>query len=488
MSNTGPRANGTLDFGASSPRIVIIGAGAGGLITALSLKKRLEYSNFTIFEKGFGLGGTWRENTYPGCACDTDSHWYSISSDPNPSWSQTYPEQAEILAYLTSVADKHRLQDHCEYGCEFLSGKWDEQKKQYTLTIQRRALSSGPEDAEPTDPQSQKSFSAFTQWVFKNVPGILWLFRLSIFLTTDITYLFFITSPVTNIIRRVFEARCRRYIRQQAPKQLHDDLMPNYPLGCKRIVRDSGYLNSLNRPNVEVIWDPITEIAADGVVTKPNQPSNSGVDSDTRTTHTLDVLILATGFDTRVSYALPLEGRQGTTIKSLFSDSGGPIAYRGTTIPFFPNMFMLSGPNTINGHVSTIYMEEVQVNYILNLITPILEPWLQHKRWFRPRGPKTQLRTLTVEPTTRQRSNITRSCKGIWRKRHGQVVALVGIEMVWGGIRVSYCSPRFYTSRRSTFEYHSAVFPGYAVQWWASLRNVVWRDFSVVREGDTAKD
>ncbi len=91
-----------------APTIAILGAGAGGLCMAMRLK-HMGITSFTIFEKAAGVGGTWRDNTYPGACCDVKSHLYSFSFEPNPDWRDTFAEQPEILAYFEHCAEHHDL-------------------------------------------------------------------------------------------------------------------------------------------------------------------------------------------------------------------------------------------------------------------------------------------------------------------------------------------------------------------------------------------
>lgn len=129
---------------------------------------------------------------------------------------------------------------------------------------------------------------------------------------------------------------------------MHEKLVPKYPFGCKRIIRDPGYLKSLYRPNVNLEWDGIAEIVKDGIITK------------TGTFHHLDILIPATGFDLE-QLAPPVTGINGRTIQDYFVEKKGATAYRGTNIPGFPNTFIIFGPNVASGHASAIFVIECQV-------------------------------------------------------------------------------------------------------------------------------
>ena len=106
-----------LSSGAGKPRVGILGAGAAGLCMAIRLKD-LGLDDLTIFEKSDGVGGTWRDNTYPGAACDVPSHLYSFSFAPKTDWSRKYAEQPEILSYFESLVDRYDLGPHLLLGTE----------------------------------------------------------------------------------------------------------------------------------------------------------------------------------------------------------------------------------------------------------------------------------------------------------------------------------------------------------------------------------
>src|SRR5450432_1028021 len=113
-------------------QVVIIGGGFSGLGVAIRLLKR-GITDFVILEKGSQLGGTWRENTYPGCACDVPSHLYSYSFAPKTSWSRVFAEQSEIQAYLLEVADRYGLMPYVRLDTEMLRSDWDAAKKRWQI-------------------------------------------------------------------------------------------------------------------------------------------------------------------------------------------------------------------------------------------------------------------------------------------------------------------------------------------------------------------
>ena len=112
--------------------IAIIGAGFAGLGMAIQLKQR-GMDAFTVFEGGSDVGGTWRDNTYPGCACDVPSHLYSFSFERNPDWSCNYSPQEEILAYLRHCAEKYRVRPHIRFDTWIAKASWVEEEKRWRL-------------------------------------------------------------------------------------------------------------------------------------------------------------------------------------------------------------------------------------------------------------------------------------------------------------------------------------------------------------------
>jgi len=151
-----------------------------------------------------------------------------------------------------------------------------------------------------------------------------------------------------------------RYITHEAPKQYLEQLMPSYPPGCKRLIVDPGYLNALKRPNVSLNWDGIDDIIPEGIRTKKGEIVP------------LDVMIFATGFE-HGAINVNVTGSSGKTIQEFFESQDGPTAYLGTTVPGFPNFFIIFGPNTSTGHASVICSVESQINYTVQMIKPLLE-------------------------------------------------------------------------------------------------------------------
>ncbi|KAI0000784.1 FAD/NAD-P-binding domain-containing protein [Russula compacta] len=413
--------------------IAIVGAGFGGLTAAIGLKTKWGLSNFVIYERGSDIGGTWRDNTYPGCASDVPIHFYSLSTDPNPAWSHSHGTQPEILEYMRGVVDKYGLRAHYQFHTSVDKAEWDADanmwrietrdvrtgKKQLShatalvsaigiLVVPRYpklqgiesfkgevfhsarwrhdvnlrgkrvgVLGNGSSSSQfipiiSKDPTvtvvnfartpmwyvSTLSFrySGFTKWAFAHIPLVQCIYRFMIATAYEMAFLVF-KAKGNNILAKFWSKVSENYMKDTVPIKYHDVIIPRYPIGCKRIVRDQGYLQSLNRPNVRLTFNPITRVEQDGVVTETGEKI------------LLDVLIYGTGFVTD-NYPLNVRGTRGT-LEEYNDAHGGPQAYLGSTVPGFPNFFMMQGPNTTTGHTSVIFSEESQVPYLLQFLEPV---------------------------------------------------------------------------------------------------------------------
>ncbi|KAK7054753.1 hypothetical protein VNI00_003216 [Paramarasmius palmivorus] len=178
---------------------------------------------------------------------------------------------------------------------------------------------------------------------------------------SDIGYLVFNKSNKRTVAatRRMFI----RYIEKMAPKDKVEELVPKYPVGCKRIIIDPDYLTALGRPNVELTWSPIECVAPDGLKLRSGEVVP------------LDVIIFGTGYS--IESGLNIEGVDGVTVRDYFQSKGGPTAYVGSAIPGFPNMFILVGPNVATGHASLIFSQECQIQMAVNIIKAIVDGKIQ---------------------------------------------------------------------------------------------------------------
>ncbi|WP_328393049.1 flavin-containing monooxygenase [Nocardia sp. NBC_00416] len=399
--------------------VLVIGAGFGGIGVAIELRRH-GFDDISILEKAADLGGVWRENTYPGAACDVPSPLYSYSFEQKPDWPQRYSGQAAIHDYLRGVAERHGLLDRIEFGAEVSEAVFDEQAGRWTvhtadgatrtadvlisavgqlsrpqwpsipgidsftgeafhsalwdhgvdLTGKRVACIGTGASAIQYVPQIQPEVAQLTlfqrtaAWVlpkfdteyspiqhklFAKIPGALLVERFGWWLTAEISSLGLVELPV--ISRLVARMATRNLTENVADPALRAELTPDYPIACKRVLFSSDYFPALTQPNVEVTTEAITEITPEGVRTADG------------TLHPAEVIIYGTGFKgTEFLWPMRIRGRGGRELSEAWS--AGAHAYYGITVPEFPNLFMVYGPNTNLGVGSIIYMIESQSRYI----------------------------------------------------------------------------------------------------------------------------
>ena len=206
-------------------------------------------------------------------------------------------------------------------------------------------------------------YTRVERFVFRWVPFWQKLLRLRIFLEADDETNAYFPTPQGQKDRAQKEAESLKYIYSVAPKKYHDILTPKFPLGCKRRVFDPGYLDSLNRTNVEIIPEGIQEFTETGII------SSSGLRDD------YDIIVLATGFQV-ASFLTPMHiiGSNGTALHEQWKECRGAQAYLGTHVHNFPNLAILFGPNTFPANNSALFACETQVEYaIKSLFAPLLD-------------------------------------------------------------------------------------------------------------------
>ncbi|KAJ3479109.1 hypothetical protein NLI96_g9291 [Meripilus lineatus] len=456
-------------------KVVIIGGGLGGLSTAIALKTQLNFRNFTIYEQSNDIGGTWNDNTYPGCASDVPTHWYSLSTDLNPNWDRSHVLQPELKAYWKQLAVKYGLNEHIVLNTRVRSVVWNAKDQKYTLELQDQENGKVyVERAEvvvsavgflsiPFDPPQLKieSFKGerfhSARWDHsvdlhnKRVAVIGNGCSAAQFLpiiTQDPTThavnfcrtpqwflpaleLFYLTvlSKRDNLNGSV-PKMLEDYMRKKTPKEYHDRIIPKFSIGCKRVIVDSGYLSALHRPNFDINYDGIAEFTEDGVLTKKGEKLP------------FDVVISATGFIVD-EFPLKVKGVDGLSIQDFFKQKGGLEAYLGTTVPGFPNFFLIGGPNTGTGHASVVFSEEVQINYALQLIKPVV------------RGLASSFEVKLKDHDE-------------FNKRLQKKLS----TSVWSG-----CTSWYRTGHSGKI---ASVWPGTMTEFWWKLRSPVWSHYKVV--------
>ncbi|KZO92607.1 FAD/NAD-binding domain-containing protein [Calocera viscosa TUFC12733] len=210
-------------------------------------------------------------------------------------------------------------------------------------------------------PRNNEPFSAWTKWCYRNVPFANRLARWKLLLMIDLISPLFHKNGTK--LRTKIEKISTAHIKKHGPAKYLDFLIPKFPLGAKRIIYDPGYLDSLSRPNVELVHNTqIGQVTEDGVILKNGEECK------------LDAIILATGFDTCTFLtSIDIKGRNGADLKQVWDEVGGPEAYYCSLVPKFPNLYMLGGPNSATGHQSVIFFMECQARWCCKVIKHMLQ-------------------------------------------------------------------------------------------------------------------
>jgi cation diffusion facilitator CzcD-associated flavoprotein CzcO len=404
--------------------VAIIGSGFAGLGMALRLQDE-GFDDFVILERGSDVGGTWRDNTYPGAACDIPSHLYSLSFAPKRDWTRAYSPQPEIWEYLRGLVERFGLRDRIRFGADVVRAEWDEVDHVWHLTtadgatltaavvvngigfLRDPAIPSFPGQDEFAGPQFHtcqwdhevdlagkrvavigtgasaiqivpaiadevahltvfqrtapwvvpSRDRAYSQWerrLYRRVPGLAKLNRALTYLQKEIRYpLVFATRerPV-----RIAEKYVRRWLAQQvADHELRAAVTPDFRLGCKRVVISSDWYPTLQRDDVTLETTGIDRFTPSGVVLADGREID------------LDVVVYGTGFRAnRPLGTMDVIGRGGRDLAEYWGPR--PTAHLGVSVPGFPNMFTLLGPNTGLGHNSVVIMVEAEIEYVLKAL------------------------------------------------------------------------------------------------------------------------
>jgi cation diffusion facilitator CzcD-associated flavoprotein CzcO len=410
--------------GAERPlRFAILGAGMSGILAAIRLREA-GYDDFVIYEKADRLGGTWRENTYPGIACDVPSHLYSYSFEPNPEWSHRSSPGAEIQAYFEGVAQRHGVVPRIRFGeeivrCAFEGGRWRIETKggrrdeadvviaatgvlhhprlpdipgqddfagalfhsarwDHGVALDGRRLGivgtgstavqivSAVVDrvaqltlfqrtAQWIAPQENPAYSEPEKERFRRDPEVMRNMHREmsrLFADNFSNAVVDASSPQMKLLEQVCRANLETNVRD---RELREKLRPSYRAACKRLVVSPDFYQAIQRPNAALVTEAIERIEAAGVRTRDGR------------LHALDVLVLATGFRAD-RFLRPMEviGGGGVRLDDVWAQR--PVAYLSVSVPGFPNLFLLNGPNGPVGNFSLIEVAELQMGYVLQLV------------------------------------------------------------------------------------------------------------------------
>lgn len=404
-------------------RVAVIGSGFAGIGTAVKLKQQ-GIEDFVVLERAAAVGGTWRDNTYPGCACDVPSYLYSFSFAPNPDWSHVFSRQPEIRAYLERVTDEFGVRPHLHLGTDLLAGAWDDAAMRWRLETSRGALTADivvsgcgglVEPAFPDVP-GVESFQgpAFhsARWdhdvdlagkrvavigtgasAVQFVPEIQQqVSHLTLFQRTAPWVVPRPDRPISargkDLFRRrpVFQkaarngiywfnefsllaftkgGRLRALAQQEATKNLHGAVV-DLDLRAKLTPEFAFGCKRVLLSNdyyPALVRDNVEVVATGVTEIRPR-----GVVDGDGVEHEVDVIVYGTGFRVMdIPVARRLTGREGRSLIDTWRESGAQ-AHRGTTVAGFPNLFLLLGPNTALAHSSVVFMIEAQIAYVVEAL------------------------------------------------------------------------------------------------------------------------
>lgn len=408
----------------SAYQVVIIGSGFGGQCAAINLIKS-GIDHFCLLERREFMGGTWCQNTYPGAAVDVQSPLYSISHEPY-AWSQMFAQQSELQEYTLKVIEKYKLREKTITSCNVNKVEWNEAEQRWYIHTESKGIikaqfvinASGPlstpviPNFKGRDTFKGKSFHT-NEWdhdydyrdkrvaiigsgasaaqvipaiapdvghlhVFQRTPH--WVMprpdykfsplqqklignkvlhkavRTAVYWQLETRMIGFKYSPkMLNVVAQ--KAALKHIEKQIADPKLRAAVTPDYTIGCKRIILSDTLYPAFCRDNVTLHTkdSAIESIDATGINTTDGQHID------------LDLIVYSTGYDATdgvISY--PVIGRNNKNVADVWKEY--PRAYLGTTMPGFPNLFVVTGPNTGIGHTSAIFVIESQLLYIMKAI------------------------------------------------------------------------------------------------------------------------
>jgi cation diffusion facilitator CzcD-associated flavoprotein CzcO len=392
--------------------IAIIGAGLSGIGAGIALR-RAGLEDFVILERAADIGGTWRDNTYPGLTVDIPAQAYQFSYELNPDWSHIYARGHEVKGYIDRCADRYGIRGFVRLRSEVLSRRWEESEHVWRLQLPDGELTARfvisavgafvnpkPPDIEGVErfrgevlhsaawdhsvslegkragivgtgasaiqiipkiaprlarlyvyqrtpiwvgPKLDLATPGVVRWLFRRFPGAQDSVRRAV---TDLAEaglvglvihhdeLGWITRTAGWLGRHVW------YPLQIRDPELRRRLTPRYEVGCKRPSVSNAYLRTFNRPNVELVSDPIERVTERGVVTADGRERE------------IDVLVLATGFRLATdpeNYRLnPVRGRDGFDLAEFYANHRAR-SYESVSVPGLPNHFMIFGPYGFTG-------------------------------------------------------------------------------------------------------------------------------------------
>ncbi len=407
-----------------NPEVCIVGAGMSGLLMGIRLQEA-GIDSFQIYEKAASIGGTWRENTYPGLSCDVPSFFYSYTFEPNPDWSHRFSPGPEIQAYFERVAEKHGLLPRIAFnekitsaryeggrwsietgsgrktradilitatgalhqwqlpeiegldkfeGAVFHSAAWDHDVKLEGKRI--GVVGNGSTGVQMMAPLSKVAshltmFQRTAQWIMPigNKPYSeserTWTRRIPLLGKLTRWYYQWMFESFSGAI--VVDGRRRRAVGDRCRAYLASVKDPELRRKLTPDYEPMCKRLILSRDFYPTLTKEHVELVTEDI----DRVEARGVVTQDGALHELDVLVLATGFNPHAWGIDEVVGEDGLSLKQVWAK--GTRAYRSVAMPGFPNFFMLVGPNSPIGNISLIDVSEVQAEYIMQCIRPLRE-------------------------------------------------------------------------------------------------------------------
>ena len=468
---------------------IIIGTGFSGLLAAIRLQKK-HFNDFVLLERSADIGGTWRDNSYPGAEVDIPTGLYSISFIPYK-FKKKYAPQSELLDYTNHIIKKFNIRKKTHtnqsvkqltynestglwhvttasgqryqarfiidtsgvlanphipnikgaesfQGTQFHSGQWNHSVS-YTgkrvavigsgcsgaqivpaIAKQVKKLTLFMGKAQWIIPRSDRNYS-YPERVWMNLPGIRHLNRFIIFSYHEVRFVAFrryrFTQKISQLIKkfyaRTLQKNLDKYIKDE---KLRKHMMPDYELGCRRVIPTNKYLPALAKENVEVDISGIEQITPKGIKTK------DGKDIP------LDIIVYATGFyaysNMKRALTFQVYGIDGRNLNSEWQQQ--IVSYKGITVSGYPNYFKVNGPNTGTGHSSQISYMQTMVSYTLKAISAV-----KRNKDIKAINVKSDVQKLYVENVQKKLKLTvwqTGDCKAFYRKNMTGVVTSLSPE------------------------------------------------------------
>jgi len=413
---------------------VIIGTGFSGLLAAIRLQKN-KRNDFVLLERSAELGGTWRDNAYPGAEVDIPTGLYSISFIPYK-FKKKYSPQSELLEYSDHIIDKFDIRKHtrtkqsvtaltyddskCLWNIEvesgehyvarfvidtsgvlanphiptikgaesfagekFHTGQWNHDvsyqgKRVAVIGSGCSAAQVVPAIASQVDkltlfmgkaqwiiPRSDRNYSAAERYITA-LPVIRHVKRFIIFAYHEMRFVAFRRYPYTQKISKFIKHQYAKTLKKNLESYIDDEklrqhMMPDYELGCRRVIPTNTYLPALSRENVDIDISGIDSITATGIRTKDGKDI------------ALDIIVYATGFfaysNMKKALSFQVYGCGGRNLNAEWDKE--IVSYKGISVSGYPNYFKINGPNTGTGHSSQMTYMQAMTDYTVNAICAV---------------------------------------------------------------------------------------------------------------------